>query len=226
MIGRKMDDILYIPSQTQKELFVILDEIFEFGTHYYRKKMVQQVEKMILKMDLGDREQENQTFSQLVYWVIFCCPFGIENITIYQHYLLRNKLKLRRKNSEIQLVLAKWRCLNPGFYLVIKSDSLRGQVLIVRDIFEGNPKCVCLFHKNRQVLKHGDLITGMMLPIGNHTYTALNGLIQVPSESANRITRNIIPYFEQEASSRDYQFNPHLYPSLLHITLQEMERIK
>ncbi|RKQ33960.1 hypothetical protein [Oceanobacillus halophilus] len=221
----KYDSFMYYPDYLQKNLFEILDDIFDFSLHNFRRKILAETEEIIVQLNYS-KEIESDLMSQLIYWMIFCKPIEMENKTIYQHYLFRNKTKMRDKPTPVQKVLVNWLFLNPGFYIVESDNSLSGRVYIFRNMLDNRQKLVCVFHTHFQQMQRGDLITGMVMPMADESHSILRGFIRIPAPISKTIVSHIVPHFKKNASSGNYYANPQLYPSLLNITLKQMERGK
>ncbi|WP_156288677.1 hypothetical protein [Oceanobacillus salinisoli] len=221
-MARNIDKVVYFPDRVQNELFDILDDIFDFAIHSYRRILVHKTESIISDISVN-KDLENQMFSPLIYWAIFCSPTGIRNNTIYHEYLLRNKEKLYKKHPKVKEVLVKWLIINPGFYDVVNDESLSGRVFMFRDLFSGIQKLVCVYSKKHPVPKKGELITGMLIPMGDGSYTALRGFIQIPNHLTNIVSSKIIPPSKAKAALLNHSNLSYLYPSLLKMTLQIMD---
>ncbi|MFD1849840.1 hypothetical protein [Oceanobacillus bengalensis] len=214
----QLSNVVLFPDIVQEELFEILDEIFDFAMHYYSRTIVNKMERLIEGMNISKEEGE-RIFQQLFFWQTFCSPIGLEQITIYQRYLLRNKANLRKRNVTVQEVLVKWLHLNPGFYMVENTDHSNGKVFILNDLFEGNSKLTYINSKNTRAPKRGEMITGMLFPMAGDYYIALKGILHIPIPLVKKVSSKIIPHYEINATSVKYKSNPQLYPSLLQITL-------
>ncbi|UJL47328.1 hypothetical protein KFZ58_05395 [Virgibacillus sp. NKC19-16] len=215
---------VYFPDKEQEDLLGVLDEIFYFLIQHFAETIMEETEHIISRMNISDTLAE-RIFPQLVWWTTFCSPIGSEKITIFQHYLQLNKHRFENKGSFTQDVLVSWLSLNPGFYHVLECESESDRVFIFKDVFGGDTKIVRINQRIFLTPKRGEIITGLLIPMGNATYITQGGLFHIPEELAQKVLRKIIPYFKKHAISTDYDFNPQLYPSLAMITLNMMEKV-
>ncbi|WP_373895394.1 hypothetical protein ACUL41_13705 [Virgibacillus natechei] len=213
----------YFPNEEQEELFRVLDEIFYFSIQHFAGTIMEETEGIISRMNISD-ELAERIFPQLVWWTTFCSPVGVEQMTIFQRYLQLNKRRFENKSRFFQDVLVSWLSLNPGFYDVISDESESRKVFIFRDVFDGETKIVRIYQKSFLTPKCGEMITGLLIPMGNATYITQGSLFHIPEELAEKVIRVVIPHFKKHAVSTNYDFNPQLYPSLATITLEMMEK--
>lgn len=218
------DNIVYFPDKDQEELLGVLDELFYFSIQHFAETIMEETDAIISRMNISDALVE-RIFPQLVWWTTYCSPVGDEKLTIFERYLQSSKHKWEDKSIFFQEVLRSWRYLNPGYYYVLDDESESGRVFIFSDVFEGEIKLVNIRQKTFQAPKCGEIITGLLIPMGNATYITQGGLFHIPEELTQKITREIIPYFEKQSVSSNYECNPQLYPSLTVITLEMMEKV-
>ncbi|MBY7142762.1 hypothetical protein KFZ56_06740 [Virgibacillus sp. NKC19-3] len=214
---------VYFPDEDQQELLRILDDIFYYSIHHFSATIIEETEDIISTMNISDALAE-RIFPQLVWWTTFCLPVGTEHMPIFQQYLQLNKHRWETKSSFFQDVLASWLSLNPGFYYVLDFQSGSGSVFICRDLFDGETKIVRMYQRKFLVPKCGEMITGLLIPMGNATYITQGGLFHIPEELSQQVSREILAYAKKQIISTNYDFNPHLYPSLIMIILEMMEK--
>ncbi len=206
--------------QLRNELFAVLDKLFFFMVSDYNEEILELIDGIISEMNVS-KEVEEEIFPQLVWWGVFCSPIGLEQQTIYQRYLHKNRHELEKKDRVVQEVLVSWLQLSPGFYYVIKSVGGKPSVFYLRDVFAGEIKKLSIQKEPFQPPKSGEILMGLLLPMGNDdSYTTLSGFYHIPPQLSKKILQKIIPYFESHAISPVYKFNPHLYPTLVKETLR------
>lgn len=213
--------VKHFPDVLKDELFGVIDELFFFLVHYYGEDVLRVTEEIISKMNVSE-EVEEAIFPQLVWWAMFCSPIGEGGTTIYQKYLQTNKHKWERKSKKAKEVLVSWLHLNPGFYYVDGTESESGSVFFLSDLFEGKLKLLYMYNETFKSPKRGEMLTGLLLPMGNGSYMTQGWLFHIPAHLTQKVVREIIPYFERHAISPSYKFNPQLYPSMLTRTLEAM----
>lgn len=201
------------------ELFELLDGLFFFLVNDYNEEILELMDSLISDINVSEEVGE-AIFPQLVWWGIFCSPIGPGQHTIYQLYLQKNKLRFEKKSRAVQEVLESWLQLNPGFYDVDEFAGMEAGVYYLRDVFEGKLKRLSISNGLFQSPKSGDMLTGLILPMGDDSYTTLGGFYYISQPLAQKILNKIIPYFECHAVSPSYKFNPHLYPSLIKQTFE------
>lgn len=212
-------DFIHASDRLRKELFAVLDELFFFLVNDYNEEILKLIDVLIAEMNISEEEEE-AIFPQLVWWGTFCSPIGIEQKTIYQIYLQKNKHKLKKKRRQVQKVLVSWLQLNAGFYYVIEPEDEESCVYYLCDVFEGEIRRLSIQRELFQLPKSGEMLTGLLLPMGDDSYATLSGFYHIPQQLTQKIVQEIIPYFERHAVSPNYKLNPHLYPSLIKCTLQ------
>ncbi|PAV29648.1 hypothetical protein CIL05_09755 [Virgibacillus profundi] len=216
-------NLIYFPDKTQEKLFEIFDDVFSFSVNQFYQTILESMEEMISNMNISD-ELSERIFPQLVWWIIFCSRTGKNKLTIYQQYLQHNKNQWKKISPNVQEVLVSWLHLNPGYYYVDNTESKSGRVFLFNDVFEGKNKVVGIYNKRFQAPKYGQLITGFLLPIGEGIYTTPGGLFHIPKSLTENIDQEIVSYFKKHSTSPNYQFNPQLYPTLIKITLETLEK--
>lgn len=224
MIMQK-NNVVYFPDKMQEELFDILDEIFDFAVHRFNHTITEKTDELIKDINVSDNLSE-RIFPQLVWWVIFCCRSIKDKPSIYQQFLQENKHRWHEKSLAIQEILVSWLHLNPGFHYVEDTNSESGRVFIMRDIFDDEIKIVGIYNKTFQAPQNGELIIGMLLPMGEGIYTTQGGLFHVPGACKQEVLREITPYYENHSISSDYHNNPQLFPSMITLTLKTLDKAK
>lgn len=214
--------IKYFPDVLKDELFGVIDELFFFLVNHYGEDVLEVTEEIISKMNVSE-EVEEAVFPQLVWWAMFCSPIGEGETTIYQKYLQTNKYKWEKKSKKVKEVLESWLYLNPGFYYVDNTESESGRVFCLSDVFEGKIKLLCIYNETFKSPECGEMLTGLLLPMGNGSYLTQGWLFHIPKHLTQKVVCQIIPYFERHAISPSYRFNPQLYPSMLTRSLEAMK---
>ncbi|OZU87548.1 hypothetical protein CIL03_15765 [Virgibacillus indicus] len=217
------NNVIYFPDKIQEELFGILDEIFNFAVHRFNHTITEKTEELIKDINVSD-ELSERIFPQLVWWVIFCSPSAQDKPSIYQQFLHKNKHRWQEKSLAIQEILVSWLSLNPGFHYVEDTNSESGRVFIFRDIFEDEIKIVGIYNKTFQAPQEGELIIGLLLPMGKGIYTTQGGLFHIPEPYTQKIVREVIPYYQKHSISPNYHLNPQLFPSMIKLALEKVER--
>ncbi|RDW17563.1 hypothetical protein CWR48_13655 [Oceanobacillus arenosus] len=217
----KVTNIVYFPDKVQEDLFEILDDVFYYSISYFREKMNTIIEKVLTGMKISN-EQEEEIFPQLVYWATYCLPIGTEEKTIYQHYLEENQEVIWGRSLKVQEVLASWLQLSPSFYYVEKDDSLSGRVFVLREIFSEQSEIVCIYNRMFQAPKRGELISGMLMPMGDDTYTTIGGLIHLSGNNLEQTVNEIIAYAIKHRAGTKLVNRRLLYPILLLIALKRI----
>ena len=212
-------DSLYSSKSSDNELFDVLDDMFFFLVNNYHKEILPLIDGLIDNMNISEEIKE-AIFPQLFWWATFCFPIGMEQTTIYQCYLQNNKEKLEGKSAWLQELLVSWQHLNPGFYYVNGSEIKVRGVYYLRDIFEKDVKLLTVNRALSPPPKPGELLIGLLLPLGNNCFTTLSALYPIPKRSVTNIVQDIIPQYEHHADYPNYRFNPQLYPYLIKRTLE------
>ncbi|WP_100011218.1 hypothetical protein [Lentibacillus sediminis] len=217
----KTDNTVYFTEKVRNDLFHVLEEVVYFSITRFDRPIKHAAEEIVGGMDVRE-EYKDRIYPTLVWWKVFCSPSGSEGLTIFQRYLQLNKHKWRNKPAYFQEMLASWMYLNPGFYRVEDDESISGRVFVFKDVFEQSTKLITLFQKNFQTPKRGELISGLLIPIGHGKYISPGKLFHIPEQEAASVIEKITPYFEKHHESPHYRFNPQLYPSMITMTLESV----
>ncbi|MEC5425672.1 hypothetical protein QGM71_19570 [Virgibacillus sp. C22-A2] len=222
-MSMRKDNIIYFPNNVQEQLVTILDEVFYFSIHTQDELILTLTEELIMAMGVSE-DLADRSFSQLVWWITFCLPIGKQGETIYKQYLMKNKQNWGNKGPLLKEVLVSWLNVSPGFYYVENNEIYSEKVFTLCDLFERKNKLVCIYNEIFQPPKRGELVTGLLIPMGNGTYTNQNGFLHLPQDLSHTVTHEIVSYFNHHAKSPNYQLNSHLYPQLITLALQTIER--
>ncbi|RDW19719.1 hypothetical protein [Oceanobacillus chungangensis] len=217
----KSTNIVLFPDRVQEELFETLDDVFYYAITYFKEQINSIIESLFSGMKISS-QLEDEIFSQLIYWSTYCLPIGAKKETIYQHYLQANKEIFEYRSLKVREVLASWLHLNPSFYYVEKSDSLSGRVFVLLDVFNEQSKIVCIYNRKFQAPKRGELISGLLMPMGDDTYTTLGGLIHLPGNNIEHVVNEMIAYAIKHRLGTSLENRRMLYPVLLLIALKQM----
>lgn len=201
------------------ELFAVLDELlFDVGDG--NNEIVESTDSLLSTMQISQPDAE-AIYPHLIWWGTFCSPDGNGEKTVYQKLLQKNNQKWEQKNIQVQKVLANWLHLNPGFYYVHATPAARKGVYYLTDVFTGKEKILKIYSGGQfQSVQSGDMLTGLLLPMGNDHYLALSELYLIPQPLTDKVVKEIVPYFERHAVSSKYTNNPQLYPYLVKRALE------
>jgi hypothetical protein len=213
---------IYFPDKIQEELIDVLDGLVDYSVHHYKKELVETTDWYLAKMNISEKT-ENQIFTQMFWWTIFCYPIPLKGKTFFQQYLKEHKEGWKKKSMTVQQVLASWLELSPGFYYVENDKSRTGQVFIFRDIFEGNRKIVWVHSKGGRKPVRGEVVSVMLLPLEDGSFLSQGRIIHIPEVKSASIINQISCYYKKYAISPSYSLNPELYPELLRIALEALE---
>ncbi|GAB3061703.1 hypothetical protein [Virgibacillus ainsalahensis] len=216
-----MDNIVNFPDR--KKAIHLLDDIIRFSIDHYSLEVMEMTESMLDNMNIS-KELSEKAHPHIVYWFIFCKPFGDDNITIYERYLSYNRDKWEDRSEAFHDTLMKWSRLSPGFYYVDYEESISDNAFLFRDVYEGEPKFAWFSQKEFQTPLKGSVVSGLLMPLEDGLFTPLGDVFQIPEHLNDEIVREVTTYFEKHHTSQNYMLNPQLFPSLLHITLEIMEK--
>jgi hypothetical protein len=215
-------NIIYFPNKVQEELINVLDELVDYSVHHYKKEIVKATEQHLEKMNISEKT-ENDIFTQMFWWTIFCYRMPLTGRTVFQEYLKAHKVEWKKKSITVQQVLASWLELSPGFYYVEDDKSRSGKVFIFRDIFEGTRKIVGVPSKRVHKPLQREVVSVMLLPMEDGSFITQGRMIHTPEAKSASIVNKISNYYEKHAISPSYALNPDLYPELLRIALEALE---
>ncbi|MFB4169482.1 hypothetical protein [Virgibacillus sp. JSM 102003] len=215
------ENVFYIHDKLLHDLFDLLQELIQFASDNYGEVLNEQIGNITDKMDVSEGLAE-KTFFQVAWWAVICSPLAGEDKTIFQLFLAKKRHVLRKKSNLFQQVVASWLSSSPGFYYVDDDKSSSGRVFVVSDIFECRPRIVCMYNDIYQMPESGEVITGMLLPIGDGSYITPAGFFHIPEHLSQTVFQEILPLYEKNLKSPNYEFN--LYPKLLMISAQTIDR--
>lgn len=217
------ENVFYIHDKLLHDLFDLLQELIYFASDNYGEVLNEQIGDITDKMNVRE-ELAEKAFFQVAWWAVFCLPLAREDKTIFQVHLAKNRDKLRRKSTLFQQVLASCLSSSPGFYYVDDDNSSSGRIFVLSDIFECGPRIVCMYNDSYQLPERGEVITGLLLPTGNGCYITPAGFFHIPEHFSQIVFQEILPFYEENLKSPNYEFNSYLYPDLLTISAQALER--
>ncbi|MFD2630124.1 hypothetical protein [Oceanobacillus kapialis] len=201
--------------QSTNELLFILDDLFCFSIEKYERALRKETEKLFKQMHVSE-VLFDKAFPQLIWWLLFCHPQEVNSKTIYQDYLEVHNEKWKQTNQIVQNHLTRWLRVIPGFYCVVGRYSNR--FFHVRDIFFKRDKKVYIFNENFHPVKTGDVISGLLLPVGENLYTTQGELFHFPVQMVPDLMSMLQQYAEKHVNP---MFN---YPALLHTIMSMMEK--
>lgn len=195
-----MTNIVYYTDKLTEELYAILDDLLFFATDQYQEFIYNQIEEMIGQLDIHE-EYRDGLFQSFIWMVIFCIR-DTDGLTIYQHYLRKNRQRWENKSVKLREVLSNWLQMNPSFYHVTKAGSRSGRVFIFQDVICNQSSVVYYPNWKSPVPKNGDLISGLLIPLGNDFYITISRLLQVKAGARKETERYVRNYSEQSSKGK------------------------
>ncbi|WP_042224330.1 hypothetical protein [Oceanobacillus manasiensis] len=215
-------DELHDTQRSTQDLLFILDDLFFFSIDKYDQLLRKETEKLFEQMHVPE-VLFDQAFPQIIWWLLFCYPQAHHRKTIYQDYLEVHNEKWQKTNKVVRDHLDSWLSVVPGFYRVVKIDSQHKRLFHVQDVFLKRRKRVFIFNEIFQTPKMGEIISGMLLPVGNNVYTTQGRLFLLPITIAPEIMARLQQFVEMHKSNLDFVVTAPSYPALLRIVMQTME---
>lgn len=219
--GRSLDD-LHDMQQSTKELLFILDNLFLFSIEKYDQLLREEIEKLLKQMNVPE-VLFDKAFPQIIWWLLFCYPQAPHGMTIYQDYLEVHNKKWTKADKVVQAHLNSWLSITPGFYRVVKIDRKYNRLFHVQDVFLKEEKKVFIFNEIFQTPKMGEILSGILLPVGNNVYTTQGRLFHLPVTIVPELMGRFRQFLERHNSNLVYVVPASSYPALLRITMQTME---
>lgn len=216
---RKLFQINGLLSEDLKDdLFEVIDDLFYFSVTNYEVFLSERADAFMEKVDVSE-DMSMGVYSQFLWWAIFCERLGNRQLTIFQLFLKTRTSQLRRKHIPKELI-AGWQYITPGFYYI--SEIIGGRVFVLDDIFDMKEKRVGVYNEIYQLPKKGEMLTGLLIPFGDGTYTPVVDFFHVPEEAVRSIANSTIDYYQATCMTSNEDFFQQHYPTMFSIALKTM----
>lgn len=206
-----VNDVLILAEKRREMVFAMVDDLKEFAMHWFGSPL-QDAALDYLEPFRFDDGMELKVFGLYIWWSIFSEPVLDNRLTIFQLYDKKERFRLKNK-SFLRKVLASWRLVRPSFYEVKKCYGPRA--FLIEDLFDRSTKEVTVYNQIYEPAHAGDIVTGIVFPLGDGTYTSLFDFLQLP--------HYIVPILMKERNRQlTHEEMLALYPQVLRRIMYEM----
>ncbi|MGD6776715.1 MULTISPECIES: hypothetical protein [Bacillaceae] len=216
----KVNSVTSLMDKALEDIPSILSDILHFSFEEYGDLMEEKVVSFFEEYTLTEEELE-YVLVYYYWWIILCSKIAPNRQTIYQMYLKRRKKKFKNKRILYRL-LQEWQYATPGFYYL---ENVHAKyVWSLTDMFLGKTRFTSVSEINYFEPNHGDLMTGILLPLGNHYYMTLFDLFAVPYKLSPSLAKQIIQYtcnLEDGLASPQAQLSAN-YPEMFKMCLKKV----
>lgn len=202
----------------QIDLFAVLDQLYHFASSHYSDTISDSINYILNHIEVSTRLKE-QIMPQLIWWVIFKEMVPNEGNTIFENYLEENQGLLRETEGDFYHLLTSWQFVSPEFYITRSTANNQRSGTLV-NIVGLKQYTIIVCNKNFKPLKHGELVTGFLLPIGNGMYTSPVDLFHISVADTPRVTWEVLLHFHQHIISTNQSPSSDLYLSLMQSALE------
>jgi hypothetical protein len=200
------------PEERKGEVFSIVNDIMNFAITHYDRIIIHHFEQLMKALpNLRDPDQKLEMKHHLFWWVVFCVIQDHHHATVYQTYVEKHWRRFRYDHTMLQVIFS-WNYLHPGFYTVVK--AVNENEVIVNDLITGDQKSVVVYNENFHS-EPGDLLTGLLIPFCDGTYSPIFNFLRIPKTSVSPTTQLIHNQFNHSASTSFTHFLHAAYGQLL-----------
>ena len=209
------NDVLILAEKRREMVFAMVDDLKDFAMDWFGSSLQDAALDYLEPFRFNDG-MELKVFGLYIWWSIFTEPVFDHRLTIFQLYAKKERLRLKNKPF-LRRVLASWCKVRPGFYEVKKFYHPR--VFLIEDVFDYSLKKVIVYNHIYEPASIGDLVTGIVFPLGDGTYTSLFDFLQLPPY--------IVPVLQEEQHRKHPQKDLVIrYPHILRRIMYEMMAVE
>lgn len=206
-----VNDVLILAEKRREMVFAMVDGLKDFAMHWFGSTLQDDALDYLEPFRFDDG-MELKVFGLYIWWSIFSEPVLDGKLTIFQLFEKKERLRMKNK-SFLRKVLVSWRKIRPGFYQV--KECSKPREFLIEDIFDESLKEVTVYNHIYEPSNVGDIVTGIVLPLGDGTYTSLFDFLQLPDF--------ILPILHEERSRLHTQQEMlSQYPRVLRRVMYEM----
>lgn len=207
-----LSDVLILAEKRRELVFSMVDDLKDFAMNTFGFTL-QDAALEYLEPFHFDHGMELKVFGLYIWWSIFTEPVMNNRFTIFQLYYKKQRLRLK-KRAYLRKVLASWHTIRPGFYEI--KECVAPRVFTIEDLYDDSIKEVSIYNQIYEPAAVGDIVTGIIFPLGDGTYTCLFDFLQLPREQVEHVLK------EQLSNQVNHQDLLKSYPAILRQLMYEM----
>lgn len=163
-------------------------------------------------------ECEEAAFMPFSSWFIFCAPVSSRKKTIYLSYLETQLPSLKKRLHSYTLkTLEIWKQCYPSYYYQLEFKPDR--VFPLLDVHDRIIKTTVSFQEIFIAPKRNDFMTGVLLPLGDGTFTPHFPILSLPDKIRKEASLEIINYCKSRWHLSPKEVLKKEYPKMLAIFL-------